>query len=860
MFGGFNTGKRPYIVLSGDTTMDAFNLFHEHAHNIPQLLNAISSMLRDGWISKREYNAYKNSRKRRRAANLGIPVSEVSEESEQTIRTEFACDMLGVYAMQAFCNEDHWSAYGIDAETIGSIKQTLDEALAANAITETDAETVEREFSTLEEAGRAISEAEAKGETRFSENGYEQRSVADPLEYKGAAGDVLFTKRYEDLTSSEKAQYRSSKNGNAEEAMAFARNFITQEVIDKINSLGSDVVILPIVSENKRNQTPLALATDLATRTKATVFADIFKRAEQPSQSHSIWERMQEPYPTFDIDEDVEYNYLNGKRFFLVDDNSTTGRTFNGLARFIQNNGGEVVGYYSATVGRDSAEKMVVTDATWAAIKEEGIDNVRDFAEKNGVQRTVSRNGLSEREAEELLSHYRGDKQRTRHRSVPGSEAVHRGVQEIHRGTSGSVPSLGLTADNNTAKAPDDGAFSVSENGDIRFSENAPNAVFDSTVDEIESMLEGDFARGEPFRFSENSGNKKPNALATSPASNGLGSLAKQNNTAKQGRLVWSQNPVTSAANTLGIGLTIPQVSEDVKRALQLLELIHNAIPTRAPVNGSRKGISATRLRGILLSNGVFHSEGSNSAYLQDNEGERTIRVSDHNANAGTFMTQDNISIVIQKTGKRLGSTFRTDDSRDVAEYVFGSKYLDDNPDVFQALIRDIAGFIVNGEYKNTAGAREVHRSGNNTNRFAFSENAPTTKKQERLKKAWELFDDGATPQDYYAESGSDFDLKTNNLLRGLMLRNGENVGGALADNSMQRVTEIFSRAKKRLAAGLTLSSPVRVFEDVTGWGGSTAEERANNIKDGNFLKNTYYEYGNVQAANREAWIAEKMR
>ena len=159
-----------------------------------------------------------------------------------------------------------------------------------------------------------------------------------------------------------------------------------------------------------------------------------------------------------------------------------------------------------------------------------------------------------------------------------------------------------------------------------------------------------------------------------------------------------------------------------------------------------------------------------------------------------------------------------------------------------------------------------------------FSFERPTTR-QGRLQKAWELYDNNMNPQKYYEQSAektrqlremklfndgktSDemFDLKTNNLLRGLMLRNGENVGGALADNSMQRVTEIFSRAKKRLAAGLTLSSPVRVFEDVTGWGGSTAEERANNIKDGNFLKNTYYEYGNVQAANREAWIAEKMR
>ena len=99
-----------------------------------------------------------------------------------------------------------------------------------------------------------------------------------------------------------------------------------------------------------------------------------------------------------------------------------------------------------------------------------------------------------------------------------------------------------------------------------------------------------------------------------------------------------------------------------------------------------------------------------------------------------------------------------------------------------------------------------------------FSFERPTTR-QGRLQKAWELYDNNMNPQKYYEQSAektrqlremklfedgktSDemFDLKTNNLLRGLMLRNGENVGGALADNSMQRVTEIFSRAKKRLA------------------------------------------------------------
>lgn len=145
------------------------------------------------------------------------------------------------------------------------------------------------------------------------------------------------------------------------------------------------------------------------------------------------------------------------------------------------------------------------------------------------------------------------------------------------------------------------------------------------------------------------------------------------------------------------------------------------------------------------------------------------------------------------------------------------------------------------------------------SSQFEFSENAPT-KRQSRLNEAWELYDERYNPTEYYAENRDTFDLKTSNLLRGLMLRNGENVGGALSDANMERITDIFSRANRRHAIGLTISSPVRVFEDVTGWGGSTAEERAQNVRDGNYLKNTYYEYGNVQAANRETWIAEKMQ
>lgn len=154
----------------------------------------------------------------------------------------------------------------------------------------------------------------------------------------------------------------------------------------------------------------------------------------------------------------------------------------------------------------------------------------------------------------------------------------------------------------------------------------------------------------------------------------------------------------------------------------------------------------------------------------------------------------------------------------------------------------------------------------------------PATR-SERLRRAWELFDNGMTPVQYWRQSREEarqaselrlfddgrpaadtFDTKTSNLLRGLMLQNGERVGGALPDDELRRVMDITSRAKRRVAAALSLSAPVRVFEDVTGWGGDTAAERAQNVKDGNYLKDTYYEYGNLQAANRELWIVEKTR
>ena len=117
----------------------------------------------------------------------------------------------------------------------------------------------------------------------------------------------------------------------------------------------------------------------------------------------------------FDISSDIRYNEIKGKSFLLIDDNSTTGRTFKGLEGFIEDNGGKVVGYYAMTTGQDMSEKMITTDETQKKVERIGIGKIRGFAESEGIRREISRNGLTERETRELIRQYRKkvDKRRT---------------------------------------------------------------------------------------------------------------------------------------------------------------------------------------------------------------------------------------------------------------------------------------------------------------------------------------------------------------------------------------------------------------------------------------------------------------
>ena len=172
------------------------------------------------------------------------------------------------------------------------------------------------------------------------------------------------------------------------------------------------------------------------------------------------------------------------------------------------------------------------------------------------------------------------------------------------------------------------------------------------------------------------------------------------------------------------------------------------------------------------------------------------------------------------------------------------------------------AGAVSEISIRNKSG--KINEKGKSS-QFNFStnapegEDAPLTMKQSRLKTAYDLYEEGYGPIGYYQMDPDNYDQKTANLLRGIMLRNGENVGGALSEDRMGYVKDILSRAMKQWAGKLTFSSPVRILEDITGWHRAKSDaERAAAIKDGNYLKDTIYEFGNQQAANRALWIREQ--
>ena len=284
-----------------------------------------------------------------------------------------------------------------------------------------------------------------KNDTLNVSNYLIDKSNTDNAQIKSIAKNTLnkdnveYAYRYSDMNNEQKEAYNRAKKGDVNSAYDLIEQFVYQSGIMK--NLSNDVYLLPVVGEEgtSDNVLPTCIANFISTQKGNQVFSGIAKQEGSNSRKLSIWERMKENYPEFDISSDISYNDIKGKSFLLIDDNSTTGRTFKGLEGFIEDNGGKVVGYYAMTTGQDMSEKMIATDETWEKLKQFGIEKIRNFAESEGIRREISRNGLTERETRELIRQYKKkvDKRRT-NSFMPKSGETRTEIQRIYDDENGT--------------------------------------------------------------------------------------------------------------------------------------------------------------------------------------------------------------------------------------------------------------------------------------------------------------------------------------------------------------------------------------------------------------------------------------
>lgn len=138
--------------------------------------------------------------------------------------------------------------------------------------------------------------------------------------------------------------------------------------------------------------------------------------------------------PNNSISQTAEKSQENLTDYSLKGTNDINYKERKELLDIIEHLKGEVVGYYALTTGQDQSEKMITTDGTWNKLLNLGLDKVKDFAEKEGIKREISKRGLTERETQELIKQFR----RKNADSRRGHEDVARGggsreeIQRIH--------------------------------------------------------------------------------------------------------------------------------------------------------------------------------------------------------------------------------------------------------------------------------------------------------------------------------------------------------------------------------------------------------------------------------------------
>ncbi len=125
---------------------------------------------------------------------------------------------------------------------------------------------------------------------------------------------------------------------------------------------------------------------------------------------------------------------------------------------------------------------------------------------------------------------------------------------------------------------------------------------------------------------------------------------------------------------------------------------------------------------------------------------------------------------------------------------------------------------------------------------------------------ALDLYERGVRVEQYMRDNPHSFDADTAAELAGIALRNGEAVGGRLADSAMRKIIDDMANWRKQSRLVNAFKSPIRVAQDMGRWRDSkTNEGLMLNTHASQYYTDLIFGYRSTQMAKRTQYVAQKM-
>lgn len=196
--------------------------------------------------------------------------------------------------------------------------------------------------------------------------------------------------------------WKAAKNGSIYAAHNLVNKFVKEDsiVAQEIKNIAKrypDAIIVPVAGlesiESDVNQIPIALAHKLSDLSGLKKSESIDKAIGGGHTDKTARDRL--------LSQTLFKGDIKGKRFVLVDDQITSGSTFNELRHFIETQGGEVVGAFGLTKVYDSDILKILPEQIRRLEERFGREKLEKILREADITGTID--GLTKGQADYLL-------------------------------------------------------------------------------------------------------------------------------------------------------------------------------------------------------------------------------------------------------------------------------------------------------------------------------------------------------------------------------------------------------------------------------------------------------------------------